>query len=197
MRSEAPALAPIFRSRHQADLLAWLLLHPGQEFTVTELAGRLGVPLTTLHRETQRLIESGLLTGRSVGRSRLLAANMDNRAAEPLARLLEVTVGPRVVVEDEFAELDGAGRVMIFGSWAARYHGAAGLPPGDIDVLVVGTPDRGEVYAASDRAQERLGIQVNPVVRTAEQWTSGSDALSEEIQSSPVVVVRDDAQDAA
>jgi DNA-directed RNA polymerase specialized sigma24 family protein len=55
MRSEAPPLMPIFRSRHQADLLAWLLLHPDREYTTTELARRLGVPLTTLHREVQRL----------------------------------------------------------------------------------------------------------------------------------------------
>ena len=55
---------PIFRSRHQADLLAWILLHPSEEYTLTELAKRLGVPVNTLHREVQRLTEAGLLTSR-------------------------------------------------------------------------------------------------------------------------------------
>src|SRR5665647_2664121 len=41
MRSEAPALMPIFRSQHQAALLAWLLLHPDDEYTLTDLAKRL------------------------------------------------------------------------------------------------------------------------------------------------------------
>ena len=31
---------PIFRSHHQAALLAWLLLHPEHEHTLTELAKR-------------------------------------------------------------------------------------------------------------------------------------------------------------
>src|SRR5450756_2515832 len=61
MRSEAPALMPIFRSQHQAALLAWLLFHPDHEYTLTELAKRLHVPLTTLQREAQRLVVAGLL----------------------------------------------------------------------------------------------------------------------------------------
>src|SRR5664280_578794 len=63
MRSEAPALMPIFRSQHQAALLAWLLLHPEDEYTLTELAKKLDVPLTTLQREAQRLVGAGILQG--------------------------------------------------------------------------------------------------------------------------------------
>lgn len=94
-RSGAEALMPIFRSRHQADLLTWLLMHPDQEFTATELAARFGVPLTTLHREVQRLVEADLLRSRPVGRARLLSANPDHRATPALTRLLEVTLGQR------------------------------------------------------------------------------------------------------
>src|SRR5665811_2064615 len=67
MRSEAPALMPIFRSQHQAALLAWLLLHPEHEYTLTELATKLDVPLTTLQREAQRLVGAGLLQDRTLG----------------------------------------------------------------------------------------------------------------------------------
>jgi hypothetical protein len=35
MRSDAPSLMPVFRSRHQADLLTLLFLHPDQDHTVT------------------------------------------------------------------------------------------------------------------------------------------------------------------
>jgi len=184
MRSEAPALMPIFRSRHQADLLAWLLLHPTQEYTMTDLARRLQVPLNTLHREAQRLVEAGLLNSRTVGRARLLSANPDNRATGPLTQLLEITFGPRTVVEEEFAEVAGAEQVIIFGSWAERYHGATGQPPHDLDVLVVGHVDRGDVYDAADRAQARLGMQVNPVLRTPSQWAEATDPLVAQIKAS-------------
>lgn len=179
---------PIFRSRHQADLLAWLFLHPDREYTLTELAQRLNVPLTTLHRETQRLVDASLLTTRAVGRARLVSANPDNRATPALTQLLELTFGPQTVIAEEFAPLD-ADQVLIFGSWADRYHGTPGQPPNDIDVLVVGAPDRGDVYDAADRAQVRLGIEVNPVIRTAQQWAEHADPLVQQIKASPSVTV--------
>lgn len=188
MRSDGPALLPVFRSQHQAELLMWLLLHPDQEYGVTDLAQRLGVPLSTLHREVVRLDEAGLIASRTLGRNRLVRANTDHPGAEPLARLLEVTFGPRVVIGEEF-ELNGVEHVVIFGSWASRYAGAAGPPPRDIDVLVVGAVDRADVYEAAERSQARLGIEVNPVVRSVDQWEHPQDALVKQIKASPFAVV--------
>lgn len=190
MRSDGPALLPVFRSQHQAELLTWLLMHPDEEFGVSDLASRLRVPLSTLHREVVRLDEAGLITSRTLGRNRLLRANTSHPAAAALTQLLEVTFGPRVVVADEFA-LPGAEQVVIFGSWAARYAGQAGPPPHDIDVLVVGTVDRADLYEAADRARARLGIEVNPVVRFPRQWKDPSDALVAQIKASAFTVVLD------
>ncbi len=61
MRSEAPALLPIFRSQHQAEMPAVLMLHPNQDFTLSDLARRLGVSASSLHLETQRMVDAGLL----------------------------------------------------------------------------------------------------------------------------------------
>jgi DNA-binding transcriptional ArsR family regulator len=191
MRSEPPALLPVFRSRHQADLLTVLFLHPERDHTATELAARVGVPLTTAHRELQRLEESGLLVGRQVGRSRLLRADDRHRAFGALALLLLVTFGPHVVVAEEFDVRVGAESVLIYGSWAARYGGVAGPPPGDVDVLVVGSVDRAAVYAAAERAEARLGIPVNPVVRSSGRWKDGGDSLVDAIRSAPYLEVAD------
>ncbi|MGL5866075.1 MAG: MarR family transcriptional regulator [Dermatophilaceae bacterium] len=187
MRSQAPALMPIFRSQHQAALLAWLLLHPSEEYTLTDLAQRLGVPLTTVQREAGRLVEAGLLRDRTLGRARLLQANTDNRATTPLTQLLELTFGPLAVIAEEFTALPRTERVLIFGSWAQRYNGTPGPPPGDIDVLVIGQPPRLDVYDAADRAQARLGMQVNPTIRTAQQWDDDADPLIVQIKSTDIV----------
>jgi DNA-binding transcriptional ArsR family regulator len=189
MRNNAPDLMPIFRSRHQADLLAWLYLHPGSEFQTSELAARLRVPLSTLHREAQRLVRAGLLRDRSVGRSRLLRAAPEHPAAAPLARLLTIGFGPPTIVAEAFGGLPGIDFVHIYGSWAARYLGEPGQSPHDVDVLVVGAPARREVYAAADAAQERLGLPVNPTVRSPQQWHDATDALVRQIRSAPLVTV--------
>src|SRR5690349_4141320 len=140
MRSEPPPLMPIFRSRQQAELLTHLFLHPELDHTVTALATQLAVPLTSAHRELQRLEEAGLVAGRQVGRSRLLRANLIHPAAAALTQLLVVTFGPQIVVAEEFAGLTRVNHVLVYGSWAARYQGLPGGPPGDVDVLVVGNP---------------------------------------------------------
>lgn len=56
-------------------------------------------------------------------------------------------------------------------------------------MLVVGSLDRADVYDAADRAQVRLGMQVNPVIRTSEQWATDADSLVLQIKASPTVDV--------
>jgi DNA-binding transcriptional ArsR family regulator len=189
MRSAAPALLPVFRSQLQADILAALLLNPEKEYSVTDLAGRFDAPPSTVHGEVKRLAEAGLLSRRHIGRSTMIRANTDNRLVEPLAELLLLSWGPLQVVADEFSDLEGAERVLIFGSWAARYLQSPGPPPHDLDVLVVGRPGRSAVYDAADRAQHRLGMPVNPVIRPGDAWQQTADPLVRQIQSGPFVVV--------
>jgi hypothetical protein len=188
MRSNASLLAPTFRSKTQGELLACVLLHPEQEWTVTELARRLDVPLTTIQGEVGRLIDGGVLSSRKIGRARLVRANVLNPAVTPLTSLTLVTFGPQTVIADEFASVQ-AERLVVFGSWAARYHGVPGAVPEDIDVLVFADGvQRADVYAAADRAQVRLGMPVNPILRPTSSWDDpGADPLLLDVQTKPFV----------
>lgn len=192
MDKTPPALLPILRTRHTGAILALLFLHPDQEFALGELAARIGAPRGTIHAELEHLQQSELVTSRHVGRTRLLRANTENRFAAPIAHLVTLAFGPHAVIADEFADIPGVCEVLIFGSWAARYRGAPGPPPNDIDVLVIGDPRRSDVYAAVICAQDRLSIEVNPVVRSCSDWDApGGDTLLEEIRARPTVPVKD------
>jgi DNA-binding transcriptional ArsR family regulator len=193
MRSDAPRLLPVLRSQHQADLLTMLLLHPDEEYTIADLARRLSMPQSTLSGEVRRLADADILSVRPAGRSRLVRANTSSRLTGPLTELLTLTYGPHVVVADEFASLGDVVLVVIFGSWAARYHGQRGRPPNDVDVLVVGTPDRVAMYTAAERAESRLGRPVNPTVCSPGQWLDPTEPLIREIKSRPYVSVIDNA----
>jgi DNA-binding transcriptional ArsR family regulator len=197
MRREAPALLPIFRSRLQADILATLLLRPDRELTLTELAAQLSVPLSTVHGEVRRLTDAGLLARRELGRSVLVRADPGNRLTRPLTELLLMSWGPPQVIAEEFADLEGAEEVLLFGSWVARYEQHPGTPPNDVDVLIIGRPRREDVYDAADRAQQRLGFPVNTVMRTLDAWREAADPLVRQIQSAPFleVLVPDDRAD--
>ncbi|MBM7785506.1 winged helix-turn-helix domain-containing protein [Tenggerimyces flavus] len=193
MRSDAPVLLPILRSRHQADLLTMLLLHPGEEYAVTDLARQLNIPQSTVSGEVRRLSDAGILTVRAVGRSRLVRTDTRSPLVPPLTELVTLTYGPHTVIADEFGAMAGILQVIIFGSWAARYSGEHGQVPQDLDVLVVGTPDRLEMYESARRAEERLRRAVNPTVCTATEWEHPSGALVREIQARPYLTVVDHA----
>lgn len=175
IRTSAPPLLPLFRSRLQGDLLARVLLIP-DGLTVSGLARELRAPVATVHREVHRLEEAGVLATRRVGRARVVAPAKTNPALLPLRQLVMIALGPRQVIAEEFATLD-ARAVSIFGSWAARYSGEQGPPPGDVDVLIVGSPDRDEAYDAAERAQARLGRPVNTTVVSEERWAAGDEPI--------------------
>ena len=190
MRSKAPALLPIFRTRTQGEILALILPDPAREWTLSELARATGVPLTSIQSEITRLESGDLLTSRKVGRTRLVRANAANPVTAPLTQVVLLTFGPKSVIEEVFARL-GAEHVLIFGSWAARLSGEPGSAPSDIDVLVVGDDiARADLYAAAELAEARLGRPVNPVLRASAVWAEpATDPLLDEIMRRPRVDV--------
>lgn len=189
MRTEAPPLMPIFRSQTQGHLLSLLLTNPAHEYTLTELATELTIPKQTAQTEVQRLVDAGILRDRRQGRNRLISANPDHPAIGPLTQLTLITFGPREVIAEEFSTIPGAERVLIFGSWAARYAGQPGPPPADIDVLVIGETTKMAIFDAADRAHRRRGIEVNPERCTPQQWADPDWTLLKEIKTCPYLTV--------
>lgn len=188
MRTSAPPLLAVFRSQLQGDLLARVLLDPGR-FTVSDLAREINAPVSTVQREVSRLERAGLFRTTRVGRARLVAGNDANPALAPLRQLVMIAFGPRQVVAEEFANLPGVCEIVIFGSWAARYAGEQGAVPGDVDILVVGQPDRDDVYDAAERAQARLGRPVNTTIVPPLRWATPDEPFLREIKRRPFVPV--------
>lgn len=161
--------------------------YPDREQTISELSQLLSIPLATVSDEVSRLVRAGLFNSRKVGRANLLVPNADNRLVAPLAEIVLATMGPHRLIRDAFANIEGVDRLMIYGSWAARYRGEAGPPPNDLDVLLVGTPKRAEVYKAAKAVEQRSGLPVNPVIASLKRWTDDDDPLMAQIRSSPTV----------
>jgi DNA-binding transcriptional ArsR family regulator len=158
-------------------LLALVFLHPDQEQTVTELADRLGAHTTTVHREVQRLSEAGILETHRVGRTRMVRAGNRAPYAPELAALVVKAFGPVPVLAELLTGLAGIDQAFVYGSWAERYAGGPGPPPGDLDVLLIGEPDRDEAYALAEEAGHIIGVEVNVVIRTPEAWRSSDDGF--------------------
>lgn len=188
MRTSAPPLLPIFRSRLQGELLAAVFLGE-EEQSLTELAIRLGVSVATIQREADRLEKAGILVSRRVGRSRLFRPAEESRIVPPLKDLVLQTFGPAQVIAQHLASVPGIEQIILFGSWAARYEGVAGPPPADVDVLVIGHPSVDDVYEATRAAERQLRREVNVIVRSAAKWEGGDDPLVRSIRSSMFLTI--------
>lgn len=189
-RRPTPSLLPIFRSQQQAELLALILGDAAAEYTLAELAERTSIPYASVHREVERAAAAGLVTSRLVGRSRLIRADSASPYFNGLSDVLVKAFGVPWVLGQALASVGGVDAAYVYGSWAARFSGEEGdRPVGDIDLLVLGGPDRDKVYAAASSAERRLGRAVQVTIRSADWLTEGSGTFHDTVAGRPMVSV--------
>lgn len=188
VRRPAPSLLPILRSQQQASILALVLGDPELELSLTDLAERTGAPLPSVHREVRRAEAAGLFTSRKLGNMRLVRANIDSPYYGGLADVLTRAFGVPAVLAEALRPVDGIDDAYVYGSWAARHAGEPGVRPvGDVDMLVLGDPDRDSLYEALHKAEQRLGREVQATVRAAGWLESGSGSFHDTIVGRPLL----------
>lgn len=142
-------------------VFALLFAHPEQDFYVREIVGAVGSGVGSVQRELAFLYESGLLIRSRRGNQIFYRINVKHPLYPELSQIVRKTSGAEVLLRDALGKL--ASRVTfaaIFGSYAARQE----KPNSDIDVLVVGGVEFGEVVEAFAETQRSLGREINPVV---------------------------------
>lgn len=189
-KTPAPPLLPIFRSRQQTDLLAFLVTQPEVEASLTELSRRLDIPYPSVHREIERAEAAGIVRSRKIGNTRLVRADVDSPYHPALAELLERAFGVPWVVAEAVAPVAGVESAHLHGSWAATHAGEVPRRPvGDLDVLVLGEPDRDALYLAAAALEERLGRPVQVTIRPAGWLEHGDGTFHATVTSRPLVSV--------
>ena len=185
-----PSLLPVLRSQQQGEILALLLGDPDLELSLTEIAQRTRTPHPSVYREIQRAEQAGLVTTRKVGNTRLARANTESPYYAGLAEVLTRAFGVPAVIAEVLGRLQGITEAYIYGSWAARHQGQPGpRPVGDIDVLILGDPNRDQLYAALSDAEARLGRPVQPTIREPGWLESGTGAFHDTLTGRPMVKV--------
>ena len=187
-KQPAPPLLPILRSQQQGEILALLLGDPDLELSLTEISTRLGVPHPSVYREIQRAEQAGLVTSRKRGNTRLVRANTASPYYSGLAEILTRAFGVPPVLAGALHDVSGITAAYIYGSWAARHEGQGGLRPvGDIDVLILGEPDRDQLYSALSTVEQRLARPVQATIRDRAWLESGSGSFHDTIASHPLI----------
>jgi hypothetical protein len=182
-------LSPLLRSDAQGELLALLILQPNKEYTLTQIAHRVGVSLATVHAEVARLIAADLLLERRLGQARLVRAQTEHVLFRPLSELLELTYGPAVVLPEVLASVPDVREAFFYGSWAARRLGEPGAAPRDVDVVVIGGATNAALGSAGEEATRRLHREVNITRVSPTAWDLGEDLFVRTLRSRPLVPI--------
>ncbi len=187
-RGATPSLLPILRSQQQAEILTLLLGDPDRELSLTEISQLTGAPHPSVYREVQRAEQAGLVASRKVGNTRLVRADTRSPYFAGLAEVLTRAFGVPAVLTEVLRPVGGIDDAYVYGSWAARHDGEPGRRPvADIDVLILGDPDRDQLYEALASAEQKLGREVQATIRDSRWLTAGTGSFHESVTSRPLL----------
>jgi predicted nucleotidyltransferase len=189
MRTRPPSLLPIFRSDGQARLLARLFLRPDVPASLSELAREIGRDPASVQREVAQLELAGILKTERIGGARIVRPDKDSPIHDEMERLVLKTLGPAVVLARALAAVGGIEYAFVFGSWAQRMMGEEGPAPADIDLLVVGTPDRRALSRACRAAGDELGREVGAVVVVPVDWETRATGFIRSIREGALIPI--------
>jgi DNA-binding transcriptional ArsR family regulator len=185
-RPAGAPLASLFSSSTVPAVVA-LLDRLGQA-SIDELSQRAGVSRVSVSNEVRKLAGLGIVTVTKDGNRRIVGLS-NTPAAGAVRALAVLAYGVPAVLADEFGALEGVEKVVVYGSWAARNAGEPGRLPQDIDVLVVGSADRDDVFEAAERASLRIGVPVSARRISGDAWNAAEDPFVRSMLDRPLLEV--------
>lgn len=181
----------LFGSRVRARLLGWVFTHPGERFSVRQLAAAVGEDPTQVSRELSRLQELGILAGAREGRQKFFV--QDDRCAirAELEGMVLKTVGAVGLVREAMTKIPGVEMAFLYGSFAKGTAGAQS----DIDLMIVGAAAIETLDAAMSDVEGALGRSVNYVLYDRNEFEakrgSGEGFLADVLKGPVIWLVGD------
>jgi DNA-binding transcriptional ArsR family regulator len=171
MRCIKPLDALLPKTRQ--GILATLLVQPEKEWYVSELARRLGVPSSSLHRELEDLTAAGILKTRRRGRMVYCQADSDSPIFPDLRGLMLKTAGLVDILAEALKPLVTKLRVVfVYGPIASGSEQSGS----HIDLMVVGDIEPSDFPLPLGRAEELLGREIKAMVYTLWEFALRSAA---------------------
>ncbi len=159
-------LEELITSRVRARLLTLFMVHPDEEYHLKGLVRLLGENNNGIRVELNRLERLGLLIStRQYGR-KLYSANKESAVYPELRGLVLKTSGVRQVLRDSVSRLGVLQQALLYGSFARDSERA----DSDIDLLLVGYVDPGELRRALREAEGLLGRDINEILYDPEEF---------------------------
>lgn len=145
---------------------------PGTKAHVREVARRVGASAPTVGAALTELKRLGVLQSETVGRSLVYSVNERSPLSADIRSLVQKTLGVESRIAKALEGLPGVDAAYIFGSYAA----GTDRSQSDIDLLVIGRPDRIALSERLTPVERALSRDVNVVTKTEAQLRASKTA---------------------
>ena len=176
------------RSRVRDRILLEFFARPGSPAHVREMARRVNASAPAVGAELAQLARLGILQTQTVGRSLVYSINERSPLVGEIRGLVQKTIGIEGLIRKAIEGLPGIDAAYIFGSYAA----GADKAQSDVDLLVVGRPDRVALSEELAPVERAIGRDVNVVTKTEAQLRErrrGGDAFWRQVLGKPMIHV--------
>jgi predicted nucleotidyltransferase len=153
------------RSRIRDRILLEFFAKPGTTAHVREMARRVKASPPTVGVELAGLARLGILQTHAVGRSLVYSVNDRSPLVGEIRGLVQKTIGVEALIRNALEGLPSVDAAFIFGSHAA----GTDKPQSDVDLLVIGQPDRVALSERLAPVERALGRDVNVVTKSEDQ----------------------------
>lgn len=176
------------RSRIRQNILAMLMDAPDRRVHLRGLARAAGTSAGTAGRELGRLEEAGLVRRTREGNQVYFQARPEQPLFGQIRDIVRQVAGAPIILRRHLSGMAGVERAVIFGSYA---HGPL-RADSDVDLLIIGDPDKDELTDRLEMASLEISRPVNEVVMTNEELEARrarGDRFVESIDTEPTIQV--------
>lgn len=180
-------------TRSRASVLTLLFANPRRRIFLNQLVREAGVGRGAVQRELAQLKDAGIIVQVRDGRRLYYQPDPECLIYQELASLILKTTGPVGRISKALQPLRGKiDSAFIYGSIAAGSE----TPESDIDLMVIGSMDFGEVVAATGPLTETFKREINPSVFSREEFQeklrSGNPFLGRVLAGAKMFVIGGD-----
>ena len=176
------------RSRVRDRILLEFFAKPGTSAHVREMARRSKASAPAVGAELAELERLGVLQTHTVGRSLVYSVNERSPLLGEIRALVQKTIGVQGLIAKALEGLAGLDAAYLFGSYVA----GSDRPGSDVDLLVIGRPNRVALSEKLAPVERTIGRDVNVVTKTEAQVRErrrGGDTFWRQVLGKPVIHV--------
>jgi predicted nucleotidyltransferase len=153
--------------RTRGAVLSVLYGHIGEAFYLRQLARLTNITLGAVQRELRQLVGAGLVNRKTVGVQTFYTANQESPVFAEIKSLIVKTVGMHDVLLAALEPLrKKINLAFVYGSVAQSMESKRS----DVDLMIVGNVDFGDIVEKLADAQRILNREINPTVYSVKEF---------------------------